>query len=108
MRERAMFVVTVVFEVKKEAIAAFREAVLRQAENSLTREPGCRRFDVCFDAARPERVFLYELYDDRRAFERHRETDHFAAFDEAAAPLVAGQTVETWPLHGPDIGRAPI
>ena len=44
-----MFVVTVVFEVKKEATEAFRTAVLQQANNSLTRETGCRRFDVCFD-----------------------------------------------------------
>jgi quinol monooxygenase YgiN len=96
-----VFAVTVVFEVKKEAIAAFREAVLQQADNSLTKEASCRRFDVCFDAARPERVFLYELYDDATAFERHRETGHFAAFNALATPLVASKRVDTWQLHTP-------
>ena len=96
-----MFAVTVIFEIKKEAIEAFRAAVLQQASNSLAREEGCRRFDVCFDEARPARVFLYELYDDRAAFDRHRETDHFAAFNEAAAPLVENKMVETWQLHAP-------
>lgn len=96
-----MFAVTVTFEVKKEAIAAFREAVLQQANNSLTKEQGCRRFDVCFDAAHPQRFFLYELYDDRAAFDRHRETQHFARFNETAEPLVASKTVETWQLHIP-------
>ena len=96
-----MFAVTVVFEVKKEAIAAFREAVLQQADNSLAQEVGCRRFDVGFDAARPERVFLYELSDDRAAFERHRETGHFAAFNALAAPLVTSKRVDTWQLHTP-------
>jgi quinol monooxygenase YgiN len=93
--------VTVVFEVKNEAIAAFREAVLQQADNSLTKETGCRRFDVCFDAARSERVFLYELYDDATSFERHRETGHFAAFNALAAPLVASKRVDIWQLHTP-------
>lgn len=94
-----MFVVTVVFEVKKEAIEPFRTAVLQQAGNSLTKEPGCRRFDVCFDPARAERVFLYELYDDRAAFERHRETAHFAQFNRTAEPLLARKSVETWELQ---------
>lgn len=94
-----MFAVTVVFEVKNEAIEAFRAAVLQQANNSLTREEGCRRFDVCFDDARPERIFLYEVYDDRAAFDRHRQTAHFENFNAVAAPLVTGKTVETWRLH---------
>lgn len=94
-----MFVVSVVFEVKNEAIEAFRAAVLRQAKNSLTREEGCRRFDVCSDEARPERYFLYELYDDRAAFDHHCGTDYFADFNAVAAPMVATKTVETWRLQ---------
>lgn len=93
-----MFVVTVHFEVKKEAIEAFRAAVLQQANTSLTTEEGCRRFDVCFDDARPGRAFLYELYDDRAAFERHRQTGHFARFGEVTAPMVVERSIETWQL----------
>jgi len=96
-----MFAVTVVFEVKKEAIEAFRAAVLQQAENSLTKEASCRRFDVCFDPVRDERVFLYEIYDDRAAFDRHRETAHFAQFNRTTEPLVKSKSVETWHLHTP-------
>ena len=96
-----MFVVTVVFEVKKEASEAFRTAVLQQANNSLSKEEGCRRFDVCFDAAHPQRVFLYELYDDRAAFDHHCATEHFARFSRAAEPLLESKTVETWQLHAP-------
>jgi len=94
-----MFVVTVTFEVKKEAIHDFRAAVLQQANESLTQEPGCRRFDVCLDPARPERVFLYEIYDDSAAFDSHRRTRHYARFIEASAPLLAGKAVETWELQ---------
>src|SRR3546814_10301206 len=46
--ETATFVVTVILQVKKGAIGAFREAVLQQASTSLTKERGGRCFDVSF------------------------------------------------------------
>ena len=91
-----MFVVTVVFEVGSEFAQEFRQAVLQQAKNSLTLEAGCSCFDVCFDPERPERAFLYEIYDDRAAFDLHLASDHFAAFDRRVAPWVARKTVDTW------------
>lgn len=93
-----MYVVTVVFEISAGSEEAFRSAVQRQAENSLAREEACRRFDVCLDPARPDRVFLYEIYDDRAAFDAHLASDHFAAFDSQVADMVASKTVETWLL----------
>ena len=91
-----MFVVTVIFEVRPESVAPFREAMMQQAKNSLTLEAGCSHFDVCFDPARPERTFLYEVYDDAAAFDLHVASDHFAAFDKRIAPWVVSKTVETW------------
>ncbi|WP_422367107.1 putative quinol monooxygenase [Pelagibius sp.] len=93
-----MYVVTVVFEISAGSEEAFRNAVQRQAENSLALEEACRRFDVCFDPKRPDRVFLYEIYDDRAAFDAHLASDHFAAFDSKVADMVASKTVETWLL----------
>lgn len=93
-----MYVVTVVFEISAGSEEAFRNAVQRQAENSLALEEACRRFDVCFDPTRPDRVFLYEIYDDRAAFDAHLASDHFAAFDSKVADMVASKTVETWLL----------
>ena len=93
-----MYVVTVVFEISAGSEEVFRSAVQRQAENSLAREEACRRFDVCLDPARPDRVFLYEIYDDRAAFDAHLASDHFAAFDSQVAEMVASKTVETWLL----------
>jgi quinol monooxygenase YgiN len=94
-----MFVVTVVFKVKADQVEVFRKAVLQQAKNSLKKEKTCRRFDVCFDDARPQRIFLYEIYDDSAAFDRHRETDHFKNFNEVSAPLLEGRTVDVWSLQ---------
>ena len=93
-----MYVVLVLFIVKPGAVDRFRAAVLLQAENSLSGEVACRRFDVAFDDERPERCLLYELYDDRAAFDAHLTTDHFKRFDEATADLVASKDVSCWRL----------
>ena len=90
-----MFVVTVVFEIAPEQVGAFRDAVDAQAHASLT-ETGCHRFDVCEDADRPGRFFLYEVYDDAEAFDSHLVTPHFAHFDATVRDWVLEKTVETW------------
>ena len=71
-------------------------------KNSLEQEPGCRRFDVCFDDDRPQRVLLYEIYDDRAAFDSHRDTAHFEAFNEAVGPLLEARTLDFWTLQPSD------
>ena len=93
-----MYVVTVRFEIRPAEAAAFLHRMRRQAEESLRLEPGCTRFDICTDPARPERVFLYEIYADRAAFESHLASPHFRDFDAAVAPMVAEKAVETWAL----------
>ncbi|QDU91191.1 Autoinducer 2-degrading protein LsrG [Pirellulimonas nuda] len=93
-----MYVVTVVFQVKPANAADFRASVLAQAQNSLQREPACKRFDVCFDPQSPERVFLYELYDDRAAFDAHTQTEHFAQFSAAVEGWVEDKTLSFWHL----------
>ena len=91
-----MFAVCVDFTIAEGAMDAFMPLIARQAGNSVRLEPGCHRFDVCRDAERPDRVFLYELYDDSAAFDAHRATPHYAEFDAAAAPMIAAKSVTTW------------
>jgi len=91
-----MFVVTVTFEALPERAADFLARVKRQAADSLAAEPGCHHFDVCTDSERPGRVFLYELYTDRAAFQAHLATAHFKAFDAEAGPMLASKLIETW------------
>ena len=82
-----MFVVTVLFEINPSHVDAFRVAVLQHAKNSLTQEPGCKRFDVSVDPDNPRRFFLYEVYDDAAALETHRGADYLQQF---------GTTIEGW------------
>jgi quinol monooxygenase YgiN len=93
-----MFVVTVTFEAYPEQAPAFLARVRTQAADSLANEEGCHHFDVCIGPAQPERVFLYEIYTDAAAFQTHKATAHFKAFDAEAAPMLRSKAVETWTL----------
>jgi len=93
-----MFVVTVDFEVECGETEVFLERVRRQARDSLEKENGCHRFDVCVGSNRPERVFLYELYDDADAFAAHLASDHFLDFDRAVSAITRSKNVNSWQL----------
>ena len=91
-----MFVVTVDFIVKKAFAEEFSKAIMIQAGNSLQRESGCHRFDVCVDHEDPCRIFLYEMYSSEAAFQVHLNTDHYRAYDNRVKPWVENKTVKTW------------
>ena len=66
-----MYVVTVEFVVIAGRGQDFLQAMVANARTSREVEPGCRQFDVCVDPDDPLRVFLYERYADRAAFDAH-------------------------------------
>ena len=91
-----MYVVTVEFAIDAAHWAAFLPKMLENARMTREREPGCRQFDVCIDDAKPSVVFLYEVYDDRAAFDAHLAAPHFLAFAAATQAMVARRTIATW------------
>ena len=95
-----MYVVTVLFETKPEHAKTFRDEMLANAKVSRETEPGCRQFDVCVEAG-TGRVFLYELYDDRAAFEAHLASAHFKAFDAQVRDWVARKDVRSYERIAP-------
>jgi len=88
-----MYIVTVEFTIHPERMAAFMPLMVDNARASREQEPGCRQFDVCLDPAAPNLVYLYEVYDDRAAFDAHLATAHFKRFDAAVAPMLASKAV---------------
>ena len=91
-----MYAVTVTFTLHQGQAAAFLPLMLDNARASLRKEPGCRQFDVCTDPDAPDTVFLYELYDDRAAFDAHLASPHFRAFDTAVAGMIADKRIVTF------------
>ena len=92
------FVITVDFRLKPGAMAQFRRLIDANAIASCHEEPGCRRFDVLAPEDEPDRVFLYEIYDDKPAFDAHLKTAHFAQFNRDSAELVLSKTVASYSL----------
>ncbi len=91
-----MYIVVVDFTVLPPHVGAFRAAMVDNARASREREPGCRQFDVCTDPMEPARIFLYEAYDDRAAFDAHLASPHFRAFDSTVAPWIGAKVVRAF------------
>lgn len=65
-------------------------AALRKVRPHSQAEPGCRTYDFGVDLGDPNRVNVFEIYDDMDAFLAHRATDHVAALYEALGDVLAG------------------
>lgn len=81
-----MFSMIIVYQVKPEHREALLEAVLTDAQTSLRVEPGCIRVDVHQDNQDPNRLYLYEVWEDEEAHEAHRQTPHFARLRQTVRP----------------------
>lgn len=87
------YAIIVDFRVKPGTKEEFRRLIDDNARASAKRELGCRRFDVLEPHGEPDRVVLYEIYDDRAAFDVHTKTEHYARFNAESAKLVASKSV---------------
>ena len=87
-----MYVVTVNFQIKPEHVAEFQAAMLVNARSSVEKEPGCRRFDITVDENDPAHFFLFEVYDDEAAFQKHMTMDHFATVNRVIEPWIVYKT----------------
>jgi len=88
-----MYVVTVTFDIRPDRIEAFLRLMRVQAENSRNLEEGCHQFDIAFNAESPGRIFLYELYTDRAAFDLHLESAHYQRFAADTADMIITKAV---------------
>ena len=95
-----MYIVTVRLDIDPNHARDFMRALGEQAHNSLALEEGCRQFDVSVDPTDLRRIFLYEVYADRAAFDAHLTSAHFLSFDATVRPWLATRTIETWERMG--------
>jgi (4S)-4-hydroxy-5-phosphonooxypentane-2,3-dione isomerase len=87
------YVIIVDFRINKGTKPEFRRLIDVNARDSCRKEPGCRRFDVLEFPDDADRILLYEIYDDRAAFDFHVKSPHFQLFNKATAPLVREKKV---------------
>ena len=83
-----MFIVHVFVHVKPDQVAAFQEATLENARNSV-QEPGVARFDVIQQQDDPTRFVLVEVYRTLADSDRHKETVHYQKWRDTVAGMMA-------------------
>jgi (4S)-4-hydroxy-5-phosphonooxypentane-2,3-dione isomerase len=88
------YALSVTFTLYPGRLDDFLPLMQANARQSLQDEPGCRIFDVALPQdGPPDTVFLWEIYDDRAAFDTHLASRHFRDFDLATAVMVQAKTV---------------
>ena len=87
------YAVIVDFRLTPGSMHKFRRLVDANARASAKTERGCRRFDVLEPAGEPDRIMLYEIYDDRAAFDAHVRSEHYTRFDTESSELLASKPV---------------
>ena len=91
-----MYVIAVDFEIDPSKLDEFLPLMKANAAASVRDEAGCHLFEVCQDPDAPHHIFLYELYDDRAAFDAHLASAHFKNFDAATSDMLQAKTVRTF------------
>ena len=82
-----MYVIIAPIQVKEGYLEQFIEAIIDDAKGSVNDEPGCLRFDVIQDAGDPNRIWLYEVYQDEEAFQAHTQAPHFIRWRDATQDM---------------------
>ena len=102
-----MYVIIAPIQVKEGFIDQFIKEIIDDAKGSVNDEPGCLRFDVIQDAGDPNRVWLYEVYQDEEAFQAHTQAPHFIKWRDATADMreqgiqgAARGSANIWPPDG--------
>ena len=90
------FAVVVRFQIDPSQWDDFMPLMLKNAKTSREIEAGCLQFDVAHDPETPNEVFLYEVYDDRAAFEAHLASAHFQEFDGLVQDMIVAKDVQTY------------
>ena len=89
-----MIIVHVYLHTKAEMLNDFKEATVKNANNSI-KEPGIIRFDVLQEKDEPSRFLLVEIYKNETAISAHKETAHYAEWVKVAEPMLAEPRVKT-------------
>ena len=93
-----MVVLIVPIQLKPEFKDKFIEGITGHARTTLSKEPGCLRFDVVQDGSDTNRIWLYEVYKDETARQEHANSPHMIKWKSGPA--------KEWREEGPPGARA--
>ena len=90
-----MIAVFVTIQIKKGFKNQFMAALLHDARGSINNEPKCYRFDILQSDEDPNRIHLYEVYENDEAVESHRAQPHFTKWLSTVEPWFDGDRTRT-------------
>ena len=85
-----MIGIFVTIQIKPGFKDKFMEASLGDARGAVYDEPGCFRFDMLESDEDPNRIHLYEIYEDEAALAAHRAAPHFTKWLSTVEPWFDG------------------
>lgn len=91
-----MYAVNIRFSIKPDRVEEFIPLVRANANWSLLMEPECEIADVCRHSARPDFVFVYEVYQSEAGFNLHRQSEHYKIFSVATDDMLLDKQVLTF------------
>ena len=108
-----MYALIVTIQIQPEHREEFLASMLDDARGSVNDEPGCLRFDVLQDPNDPNKLYLYEVYRDRAAFDAHLQAPHFIRWRDTvanwyAAPAQAVHLNTIFPPDGAWTKQSPV
>ncbi len=71
---------------------AFLARARAHRSNVLRNEPGCQGFELLVPTEGGDTVFLYEVYADQAAIDRHMETLYMKEYMADTGPMIASRT----------------
>lgn len=80
-------------QIKKEQLAAFREAVQEEMEAALRVEPGVVAIYAVADKNDPTKMTFFEMYVDENAYRIHRDTPHFQKYFHTTNDMIAARVL---------------
>jgi autoinducer 2-degrading protein len=85
-----MLALIVTVKVKPEERERFLSVIEDDAICSVRDEPGCVRFEVLQDRDDQDTYYFFEVYQDESALAAHRQTPHFARWNQASEAVLSG------------------
>jgi quinol monooxygenase YgiN len=61
---------------------------LKQNGVATIKEPGCRQYDILQSAEMPNRIHIYEVFENEAAMEAHLASEHFKTYQAHTAQMV--------------------
>ena len=90
-----MHILIVHGQVKPEFLDAFVEATKINARES-SKEPGIAQFDFLQQEDDPTRFVLLEVYGDKEAPVKHKETPHYLEWNAKVADMLVAPRTRAW------------